>query len=896
MLHNKQHISDHEDHTMDKLTDAQILLLAAESVATPDLDTFRTLAANHRDVISTSTAYRLLLTYLPLDDDEETKQKLTGILHDLDNDFANFSTIDEAYELPHREHLSAKKAEQALADLRLERVPVHDDSVASDDLSDFVIARILKLDGVSGDTNSALHFAEQFTSTHENLQEWVDTFLRPLQKLQNELYVDKASHLSLEDMENLHGESGVATLMDFSVQSNTIQDVGRDLDVVVSPWIRGSSSCKRRKLSAQVDDSLKSTEWSDVNRWLLSISQQNYDLAATAVEQWDGPTQDEESHDDRIAYIRTALAIIYASNNAEDKEKLQTKKRLLQRATYLAQLMPPDFSTLLPDIPDLGATSNASRTDLEFPHLLSESDTLTRPSTDAVDLLYGVLSTQDILARLKLESNTRNVATTVLFEREDKQEQELRTILSQFARMNTSNISWSTLREYVLWLRSWSNNPQTDAKRYLGCLSREQIELHLLDAMLSAGEYQEIRNIYLNEQDSPIDILAIQSHILDAILRTYDNASNGNRTRGGVKKASEMLQFFQSSMPDKDRFRQLEHLIKATHSLSYYQLTLQHGVPFQPVNIRVASDPLSLIEKVLDQNSKAYTKLDDLHSVARNLVLADLPVPPPSDYAPGEEVPIERRLFDAEHRVTYSAIIASLTDHDFDTAYSLITTRLGHSKSEFTDDVTWRAAYSAGRHRPTIHDIHKQIASLQKRMELLSKALTLAPVAPLPEILDVWKRCEAELDALKSQALQEERAIEAQSDTLIPGGFGPSDRDLDANETRRMMGARNATAPSYEDEAPMGLFDVAKGAASALRKNAFPLRGGKAPNTQRDSLEGQSDEFQRPGSADGQRVRKRDMLSNAVTGGLVSGMSWVLGAQPGPNAQTPAGGREGQNY
>jgi protein transport protein SEC39 len=46
-----------------------------------------------------------------------------------------------------------------------------------------------------------------------------------------------------------------------------------------------------------------------------------------------------------------------------------------------------------------------------------------------------------------------------------------------------------------------------------------------------------------------------------------------------------------------------------------------------------------------------------------------------------------------------------------------------------------------------------------------------------------------------------------------------------------------------------------------------------------------SQETSRPGSADGQqRTRKRDMISNAVTGGLVSGMSWVLGA-PAPRQQ-----------
>jgi hypothetical protein len=129
----------------------------------------------------------------------------------------------------------------------------------------------------------------------------------------------------------------------------------------------------------------------------------------------------------------------------------------------------------------------------------------------------------------------------------------------------------------------------------------------------------------------------------------------------------------------------------------------------------------------------------------------------------------------------------------------------------------------------------------------------------------------------------------------------------------------------------MGLFDVARGAAAALSRSAFPLRGaakasssttasdhasnGKlglsssnkqptsptaAQHQSRTSLESlsrfglnlggsgsarTSSEMERSGYSEGsvgeeQRVRKRDMLSSAVTGGLASGIGWVLGAKP----------------
>ncbi|KAK4970566.1 hypothetical protein LTR28_013929, partial [Elasticomyces elasticus] len=136
-------------------------------------------------------------------------------------------------------------------------------------------------------------------------------------------------------------------------------------------------------------------------------------------------------------------------------------------------------------------------------------------------------------------------------------------------------------------------------------------------------------------------------------------------------------------------------------------------------------------------------------------------------------------------------------------------------------------------------------------------------------------------------------------------------RDDDAREEsrrRRQRGAIGGGAGRRGDEdAPMGLFEVARGAAAALSQSAFPLRAGRsaglggagagagdATRHVRD-LSGASwsgDEGGGGGAANGPgegggRVRKRDMVASAVTGGLASGLGWVLGATP---AMQPAGG------
>lgn len=348
-------------------------------------------------------------------------------------------------------------------------------------------------------------------------------------------------------------------------------------------------------------------------------------------------------------------------------------------------------------------------------------------------------------------------------------------------------------------------------------------------------------------------------------------------------------------------FKQIHALISATHALSFYSLTLHHGVPFQPVSIRVHPDPLSLLEKVLEQNSKAYTKLDDLLSIAHNLVAAGLLTGLDDDVLHAEQNPLtaDDIHLKTERRIMSLAISSALTSNDFGTAYSYILTRLAPpshlpTTSQLTspsakDDISWRAVYNAGRYRSatiSTSTLQSQIAHLSQRMELLSLALVLVPTPdPLPEILGAWRRCDEEMSILRGRESEEEEAWDTKGDTLssVPGGFGPSDTEKDAFETKQKHANRaRAHRASHHEEAPMGLFEVARGAAAALHKNAFPLHSAAAgaggdggPSAEhRTSL----DEFSEEGHEE--RVRKRDMVSNMVTGGLASGIGWVLGAQP----------------
>jgi hypothetical protein len=373
-------------------------------------------------------------------------------------------------------------------------------------------------------------------------------------------------------------------------------------------------------------------------------------------------------------------------------------------------------------------------------------------------------------------------------------------------------------------------------------------------------------------------------------------------------------------------------LIAATHALSFYSLILQHGVPFQPVSIRVSQDPIGLISKVLEQNPRSYTKVDDLIAIGQNLVSAGLPVEAPENNLDeldermdgAEALAIKRK--DAERRVTFMAIEAALSEDDFETAYSYIVSRLTPSNADITgpantnttskskhlrntstssttapnnDDTSWRAAFLAGRYRPATAS-PPTLRRLEQRTELLSLALLLAPTSALTDILSAWRRCEEEMTALQISQAQEEEEFDDRADrrevatSSLPGHFILPDEQpqMVLGQKRREMGRRGG-----EEDAPVSMFDLTRSAARAFSRNAFPLGGGGASaagksgneatrgSTSQDSSRDMTASVDSLGSVgsgetEQQRVRRRDMVTNAVSGGLASGLGWVLGATP----------------
>ncbi|KAL6232636.1 hypothetical protein BDW75DRAFT_232656 [Aspergillus navahoensis] len=933
------------------LSSAHAILLATHFCATGKPAFLPQLQARFPVTLTTERLLRILLTFLP--ESTEPREYVHMVQTLVDGSVSRSDSGD--IEISPVKNLSETAARKRVRKIRLLplRYPGDKDTQDSTDLlSTFLIHRAHRIDSETSLQPFILDLLLPFYQRSPVLRTWLVSCLLPLLRLNYEYYPNQDKSCSVETLSLLDDQIALNILLSMAGTRKNDTDLIRNLRGLVGPWMYGSYRSKRQRFSqAARRDSISASHtnvnedggtsgWEYVNEWLLSRSLVDPEAVVSAFINWDGPEdvdlggyvgEDEQLPSDqsrqlRYRYGQTGLAVIYQSQEVS----LDGSIRILERVSSLLGLDGSLFiasdSSALPSVEfDSSPIQSASRAMLFQNALLVSTNRLTYPSPSSISFISGLLLSLRVLKELGHPIPCRAATNICLHSNQDMQLYELRSVIASIAQSN-SRRDWRTVRQKLLWLRNWKAGTEKTAASDRSChglfyrVPLETLEAEILKVLLEVKEFDLAVDIYIRSSCT-LNPVQVEDAIKESIFAAYDNASNGNRSRGRMQKAYEILQAFQPHFPESSSLKQIQALISATHALSFYSLTLQHGVPFQPVSIRVHPDPLSLIEKVLDQNPKSYTKLDDLLYIGRNLVLAGYPPRPADDtnfhshYTRPPVLIQDDALTTAERRIMSLAISSALSSDDFGTAYSYILTRLTPQTSSATfslaspsgpkDDITWRAVYNAGRYRSTHSPsssipppLHTQTTQLSQRMELLSLALILAPTPdPLPEILGAWRRADEELSLLRARESDEEDAWDTKGDrnaaaTLLPGGFSQPNTEQDVFETKQQHARRAARAAHHNrldsGEAPMGLFEVARGAARALHKNVnstFPLSASASASSSMSLVDRASeDDGENPnggnGGSDAGRVRKRDVVSNMVTGGLASGIGWVLGAQP----------------
>ena len=926
---------------------AHVVLEAIRHASNANIAALRQLTTRRPDVLKLELSLRILLTYLP----EGTETDLyVGYLHELLEAHPTFDDVLPNAVSLSEQTLPTDEARLRVRGLHLAPLKTTEDQDYhdSDPMTLFLLRQAHKIDAETGSLDLVSGLLETFIDHSETLRTWMVSTLLPLLRLEYDYYPSFGRSDTLQEFEELQGGAGVQSLLSHAAprpvsdrKDRNEQEICRDLRGLVGPWMYGESSRKRRKLNHRKrressiasanakdnDDGTKeqqaSSSWSNVNEWLLDLSLRDFPWSVKIVEQWQGPgdvdygdwgkgcqqLSEGELHEESYGYAQTALSIVYSTNDCS-QETIMSTDRILKTVRSRINLHE------MPDIEALDLKRSAARLSSGIPRkylnnlspahllrysLLQPQNPLTRSTSSAMTLLNILNATSYKLLRLGNPESVQRVAELCFFATEDDQWAELRKMLHVLKAGTLNKSHWDTTRRQMLWLRNWEQqmDGSEEPRGIFGKIPETELERELLRAMLDVTdnsanerEHNAAVVIYCQQSPLPLPMATVESTVLDAILAHYDAASNGNRAIGQMRKATDVLEAFKDFFPESTAFAQTSALLSATHDISSYKLVLQHDVLLRPVNIRAHKDPISLIGKVLDQNKRSYSQLDKLLDIGQSLVAAGL-----SQDARGVSAKKpSKNKFDVEsvtarRRILHMAIEAALKEDDFDTAYSYVMTRLAstaqskstygteHAKSIAQDDISWRAAYQVGKSNASRHDI-TALRRLEQREELLSQALLLAPAPVLSEILATWQQCEQLLNAEIAREMVQAEDWDDKGDRKVPGGFAtdlsPISRDT-----------RNATGTSLSEEAPMGLFDVARGAAAALSKNAFPLRAAQKGET--GSVKsihsrplstvsvGSSDEGSVNGGGGQERVRKRDMVSNMVTGGLASGIGWVIG-------------------
>ena len=909
----------------------QVILAAVRHASNADIPALRQLL-EWPNTLKLELTLRILLTFLP----EGTEPGLyVGFIRELSEAQSNTEghTTPSFPEQP-KQDISENEAHVRVRRLRL--IPLLNPKAQYDQQTDSLTLYLLhqahKIDAETGSLDLVCQLLEPFFNHSEVLRTWMTSNLLPLIRLDYEYYPQSGTSHSLEDFERLDDSVAIHLLLSKAAQRNDQRDtreVGRDLRGLVGPWMYGETTRKRRKLShgkksqsliaaghttedrLDAEEEQLSSGWSHVNEWLLDLGLRDFPRAVDAMTQWDGPydvdygdwgarTQSVDQDELRTQtrrYSQAGLAALYATNDSSLETIIGSHRVLLQTARLVELDEPPDLKRS--DAPIASVVSREYLDSLSPAHLLHNTllrfpNPLTSPTASAVSLFNLVLASCYKLLNLGNIKTSRSVAELALFGTEADQVAELKKTLYTLRAEKMDEKLWASIRRQMLWLRNWEHQAHgvEEPRGVFSKVAKTDLEVELLRAMLEGGCYSLAEDIYCKQTSLPLSKETVESTALHAALSAYDAASNGNRTRGGVRKASEIISTFRNYFPTSITFTQTIALLSATHAMSFYSLTLQHGVPFQPVNIRAHKDPMSLVGKILAQNPRSYTHLDNLLEIGQNLVTAGLTDKMrDSSAASHMQRDLQQEALVARRRITRMAIEAALEEDDFDTAYSYVINRLAAEQprpntadslrnfATTQDDISWRAAYVAGRY-PTSSAGNSALRRLEQRMELLSQALLLAPPSALSDVLTVWQKCEQQVTAQIAEETEEEQKWDERGDRKVPG-------DFTADASPIVQKARDPSRGALVEEAPMGLFDIARGAAATISKNAFPLRAPQktVSSTAKSSHDrplsgistGSSDEGSIGGAEGRGRVRKRDMVSNMVTGGLASGIGWVIG-------------------
>ncbi|KAH8652457.1 Sec39 domain-containing protein [Xylariales sp. PMI_506] len=895
------------------LSPPKVVLLAVHFATTADIDSLTSIALQYDKVLQKELLLRILLTCLP----ETIEASLyIPLLQRLESEVVeDQEERDDLKEISTAsvEHFTDEEAAKKVRKLRLlPLVPPGAIEATPDLLSQFIISRAHRVDEEAGLLAQLPDLVVPFLDHSPGIRTWMISALLPLLRRNYEYYHDSPISQTLSDFERLSDRAAVSQLLERTgIHDEDLPHIGRDLRGLIGPWLCNNARWKN-------GEEKSCPGWEQMLEWLTTQAFRSWKVAVKAIEQWDGPDdidlggygsalldEDQQSYLER-RYARAALASAYLVPEPSVEALIGVNSIISKIMNLLGEdgcptlqvassLLSPQTELISEPI-ILSKNATYMRNDL-----LEESNILTSPTLLSTQLLHALTLSAFILTKDGAPCTVRRAGELAFLQDEREQQAEAVKLINTLRNNapKTDDKYWIRARNELLWLRDWGAEEVAESSEDIriqgvfGQLKKPFLEVECLKAFLASGRYSLARSVYEDSPEPPLSSQVLEETVIGAAMAAYDNASNPNRTRGGLLKCDDIVHAFPKTIPEHGKAaRRIEALLRATHGLSEYRLVLKQGEPFTPVVLRVHSDPISIIGKVLEKNPKSYTKLQDFLEIGANMVDAGLPIRERTGKSSSIQEGDPQKHAVVEKRVIAMCIDAALAEDDFETAYSYVVNRLtsasrssvasqgtsSQSSSPVIDEYSWMAALQAGKYRRTARTIRPthigtssgnlDIRHLEQRIECLSTALRIAPPDTLQDILKVFRRCEEELDAAVKAEEEQELAWDDQGDDvqIMPGAFSST---VPAGVVKHNV----SRSSRQHDDAPMSLFDLSRASMARAQRNLSALSSLQHGGPVRDDAEEES--------ADGTpRVRKRDQLRDVAVGTLASGVGWLIGAQP----------------
>jgi hypothetical protein len=479
-----------------ELSPANATILAAHFAASGDLKALRSVCLLHSSTLLGHTLLRVLLClpettqpnlYIPLirtvlSNEDITPLEDEGMVEDMESSLPITKISDKS---------AQKKIE------KLPTLPLGNDDDGKGLVTSYLLQRSRNIDSETGALSIIRELLTPFRDDLPTIRNYLDGSVEVLSKLVYEYAQENEDDIGgTAVFETMEVDAGTKILLNRCGRGG---NVVQDLKQLVVPYLnyRGSYG----------------NGWGVIWKWLeQKVESGDWAGFVEVIARWDGP----ENQALREQYARLALAGCYICGETESWA-LDGMRVVEKRVRGFVDA-------------GVGAR-NIYKAPTKLGGLLDKENPLTAPNTESLKILDLLITSAGIL------SIPLAAAAKVKFE---GSHDDQKGVLARYVRngpnwTKRSNEEWKKLRNGLRWMRSESG--------VLEKLSIEEVEKVLLSGMLAATKFPLVKEVYVTGRDGGLGKEEVERSVLDAFQEFYDNASNGNKTRGGVKNALNTLVF-----------------------------------------------------------------------------------------------------------------------------------------------------------------------------------------------------------------------------------------------------------------------------------------------------------------------------------------------------------------